>query len=113
MADPERRPVRGWSGFYEVDATGTIYSLSRVILRRNGVPKTIPGGVLHQAVLMAFVGERPEGHEACHNDGNPANNVVANLRWDTRASNAADAVRHGRVPRGDDHYTRKRRASCR
>jgi hypothetical protein len=33
--------------------------------------------------------------ECCHYDGDPANNRVGNLRWDTRSSNNLDAVRHG------------------
>ena len=55
------------------------------------------------AVLMAFVGDRPEGTEACHNDGDPANNAVENLRWDTRLSNAADTILHGTSTRGERH----------
>ena len=55
------------------------------------------------AVLLTFVGERPEGLEACHNDGDPANNAVDNLRWDTRANNAADTIRHGTSTRGERH----------
>ena len=46
-------------------------------------------------VLEAFVGPRPIGMEACHNDGNPANNRIENLRWDTHAANMADQVQHG------------------
>lgn len=43
-------------------------------------------------VLLAFVGPAPEGMECCHNDGNPGNNRLENLRWDTRSSNTLDAV---------------------
>lgn len=50
---------------------------------------------IHRLVLGAFVGPCPEGMEACHNDGNPLNNEVGNLRWDTHAANIADSVRHG------------------
>lgn len=50
---------------------------------------------LHVLVLLAFVGLRPIGQEGCHGDGNPANNHVENLRWDTRSANAADAIGHG------------------
>ena len=46
-------------------------------------------------VLEAFVGPCPEGMEACHNNGDPADNRLENLRWDTRSANALDAVRHG------------------
>lgn len=46
-------------------------------------------------VLEAFVGPCPNGMECCHNDGNPANNVLANLRWDTPKANNADKRAHG------------------
>jgi hypothetical protein len=52
---------------------------------------------VHTLVLLAFVGPRPDGMECCHNDGNPANNSLSNLRWDTPESNTADSVRHGSV----------------
>jgi hypothetical protein len=50
---------------------------------------------IHRLVLEAFVGLRPKGLEACHNDGNPNNNTLSNLRWDTRQSNSDDIGRHG------------------
>jgi hypothetical protein len=57
----------------------------------------------HRLVLEAFVGPRPPGTECCHGDGNRGNNALANLRWDTRKSNHADALRHGTHPRGEGH----------
>jgi hypothetical protein len=50
---------------------------------------------LHRLILLAFVGPCPPGKECCHYDGDPANNRLENLRWDTRKSNAADRTRHG------------------
>ncbi len=50
---------------------------------------------IHTLVLEAFVGPRPKGKWGCHNDGNPANNRLENLRWDTPQSNSLDALRHG------------------
>ncbi len=50
---------------------------------------------VHRLVLEAFVGPCPEGMEACHNNGNPSDNRVDNLRWDTRSENRKDALRHG------------------
>jgi hypothetical protein len=47
---------------------------------------------IHQLVLEAFVGPRPPGMEGCHNDDNPANNHISNLRWDTHAENMRDRV---------------------
>lgn len=51
---------------------------------------------ISRLVLAAFVGPRPEGHEACHYDGDAANNALSNLRWDTHAANCADTVRYNR-----------------
>jgi len=58
---------------------------------------------VHQLILEAFVGPCPEGMECCHNDGNPANNRLTNLRWDTHKANAADQVLHGTHHRGERH----------
>lgn len=67
-----------------------------------------PGGKLirfyvHRLVLDAFVGPCPDGLESCHEDGDTANNVISNLRWDTHAANIADKVRHGTVLCGERH----------
>lgn len=60
---------------------------------------------IHRMVLTTFVGPCPPGMEGCHNDGDPANNRLDNLRWDTPVANAADKKRHGT----DSHpaYSRK------
>jgi len=57
----------------------------------------------HRLVLMMFIGGCPKGMVAAHNDGNPANNCVDNLRWDTQAGNVADKVLHGTAQRGERH----------
>ena len=49
---------------------------------------------VHILVLTAFRGPKPQGTEACHNNGNPYDNRIDNLRWDTRSSNAKDRSRH-------------------
>ncbi len=51
--------------------------------------------LVHHLVLEAFVGPCPEGMECCHEDGDPTNNRLANLRWDTKKANEADKRRHG------------------
>ncbi len=63
--------------------------------------------MIHHLVLEAFVGPRPAGMVACHNDGNPQNNALSNLRWDTWISNLADMERHGTRLRGRDHANAK------
>jgi hypothetical protein len=55
---------------------------------------------VHRLVLEAFVCPCPEGRECCHNDGDPANNALTNLRWNTRKANIEDSRRHGIKPIG-------------
>lgn len=80
------------------DAPHTLRPMERsdgrqtVILRRNKKNHSYGVGRL---ILLAFVGPCPDGCETCHNDGNPANNYLDNLRWDTHLANMADAKRHG------------------
>lgn len=50
---------------------------------------------VHRLVLDAFVGPCPEGMEGCHNNGDPWDNRVENLRWDTHRNNMRDSMRHG------------------
>lgn len=76
-----------------------------VNLRRDGKAHFVR---VHQLVLRAFVGLPEFGHEGCHNDGDPTNNQLSNLRWDSHAANLEDAVKHGTrskppVHIGDDH----------
>lgn len=50
---------------------------------------------VHQVILFAFVGHKPEAMECRHLDGNPFNNRLDNLKWGTPKENRADAIRHG------------------
>lgn len=120
------RAVPGWEGLYEVSDTGHVRSLDRVVPGRHG-PTRYQGRVLatygakypvvclaetgagrkqyryvHDLVLGAFVGPKPCGLEACHNNGNRKDNSLANLRYDTRSANARDTQRH-RILRGEKH----------
>lgn len=51
---------------------------------------------VHQLVALTFLGNCPEGMEVCHNDGDPTNNSVENLRYDTRRNNILDVYRQGK-----------------
>ena len=80
------------------------YGQWQAYLRSTGekYPKHFSVSVL---VLETFRGLRPAKHfDCCHNDGNHHNNNLDNLRWDTKKSNLADAIRQGRVRRGENHY---------
>lgn len=50
---------------------------------------------VHKIVMLAFVGERPEGMETRHLDGDPTNNCLSNLAYGTAVENAQDQLRHG------------------
>ena len=67
---------------------------------------------IHRLVAFAFLGGPPTPrHEVAHNDGNPENNAVSNLRWATHAENQADMRKHGTTYyhgwRGETHPTAK------
>ncbi len=128
LAAAEERwlPVVGYEGLYEVSDWGRVKSLERLVrhsrggrqILRSRVLKSLRhrnrrlevalcrgGGVrrilVHRLVLEAFVGPCPEEMEACHGDGDPSNNRLENLRWDTRKANCADRLRHGTLARGE------------
>jgi len=63
-----------------------------VNLFKNGSAKKYK---IHHLVLKTFVGLCPSGMEGCHGDGNPSNNFVENLRWDTHSNNQRDRKFHG------------------
>lgn len=109
-------PVPGWETTHEVSSAGRVRSKRRLVGKslRPGrllTPETRVDGLrvtvqlskdarrvrrgVGALVLSAFVGQRPDGMECCHNDGNPANNRVENLRWDTHSANVLDSVQHG------------------
>lgn len=112
MSD-EWRNVVGLEGVYEVSDAGDIRRIKAAQGARAGhlmtqiVDKTghhhvsmrkdgrYAHALVHRLVAFAFIGPQPEGCEVCHNDGNPHNNAVSNLRWDTSSANKYDAVRHG------------------
>ena len=110
------KSVPGYEGIYEVSDQGRVRSLDRIDAsgnRRRGQdrkPVTKASGYLkvdlckdgresapsvHRLVLTAFVGPAPDGMETCHNDGNPTNNALSNLRWGTHSANISDQVAHG------------------
>lgn len=117
------RPVVGYEGLYEVSDEGRVRSLDRLLpSERWGGLRKLSGAILkpsdngqtghqfvrlwrdkkpcrryvHHLVLEAFVGPRPEGLEALHQDDTPTNNRLSNLRWGTRSENLRDSVRNGR-----------------
>ena len=92
---------------YGVTKEGRVWSYKRGSFRtirkdRNGYWGLIlysPGGyqhrLVHQLVLEAWVGPRPEGQVCRHLDGDRDNNHIDNLAYGTYRDNTADAMRHG------------------
>lgn len=116
------RPVAGYEGHYEVSDQGRVRSVDRVCHDSIGRHRHLAGRpmsthlspnngrhmvklktqqrghrwyTVSSLVLSAFVGLRPEGMEACHNNGDATNDRLENLRWDTPSENARDRIRHG------------------
>lgn len=113
------KPVPGWRGLYEVSSFGRVRSIAREVMTKRGFKQKVPGRVLrpgiargyervvlqkggmrhdvavHRLVLETFVGPCPDGMEACHGDDNRRNNLLMNLRWDTKSANCQDRTRNG------------------
>lgn len=123
----EWKPIDGTLGRYEVSSLGRARSLRgikgkpydepRVLcpIRRHGgyltaaiyYPHRRTKARIYVLVLEAFVGPRPRGSHASHLDGDPANNALSNLRWESRAENERRKIGHGTHNRGMRHGLRK------
>lgn len=115
------RPIPGYEGSYEASDLGRVRSVERTITDRLGRSRRVRNRVLrpavckrgdrithlsvvlglgnphhvHRLIMLAFVGPRPEGLETCHNNGDPTDNRLENLRYDTNSANHLDMQRHG------------------
>lgn len=133
------KPVPGYEGVYEISSAGRVRRLAKEItyVNRWGSETTYTKSALeikpwaqrsghlnidlyrgdgsherfrlHRMVLSTFVGPCPEGMVACHEDGDPTNNALSNLRWDTPGNNFQDSVRHGTAYMGERQHMAKLR----
>ena len=116
------KDIPGYEGRYQVSDQGRVKARSYDLLRRTGVvehkkekiltPRNNPykgnyyqvdiGSVrdgtrktlyVHTLGALAFLGERPSGCEVCHGNGDPHDNRLSNLRYDTSSENSKDVVR--------------------
>jgi len=114
------KPVVGFEGIYEVSDHGRVRTIKTGKLKKPTLSKKEGRLFLllwkdnkykmmkvHRIVCFAFHGAPPPKYECCHNDGNPLNNHISNLRWDTAAANQADRVKHGTSNRGERCATAK------
>jgi len=110
----------GLESKYHVSDFGKIQSIPRSWTRSDGMFVNWPGKLLthsinpqgyhsvtltsdgrnwykkvHRLVLEAFVGPCPDDMEGCHKDGDPSNNYLGNLRWDTSSNNTYDQIKIG------------------
>ena len=112
------KAIKDYEGLYEVSDLGRVRSLNylrtgtcrvlklrtekqgRVIvdLYLDGKKKTY---TVHSLVALAFIGERPEGYDVLHANGNSQDNRLENLSYDTVTENMKDCYRYGsRGPKG-------------
>jgi hypothetical protein len=111
-----KKPIENWKQVpghanYRVSDLGNVWSLHwdrplKTTKRKHGghLVVTLDGRqyAVHRLVLLAFVGPPPNGMEVCHEDGDPENNRLSNLRYDTHFANVQDRRKHGTHPRGVD-----------
>lgn len=118
------KPIPGYEQSYEASSFGRIRSLARtdsvgrartqrimcqkkssrgyfsVMLCKNSERRDFR---VSRLVLSAFVGPCPKGMEAAHQNGDPSDNSLRNLRWATHSENTQDKKVHGTMARGDSH----------
>jgi hypothetical protein len=118
MDNEEWRDIFGWEGFYQISNFGRLKSLKRPFVPKDRVlkacvdvygysfaclfknQKRLACPKIHRLVLEAFVGQKPEGTECRHIDGNKSNNRLENLEWATHAINELDKYKHGTIMYG-------------
>lgn len=123
MTEEVWKDIPGHEGRYQASTEGRIRSLDRkvrVVARGTEDTRTMKGRVLrpgtcksghvsvvlghgragslvHQLIALTFLGPCPEGKEVLHNDGDPKNNRLENLRYGTRTENILDVYRQGKA----------------
>lgn len=113
----EWKDIPGYEGMYAVSNLGRVKSLPRTTEKgrkwagglMTGSPnknghlqvglyknKRTKYPSIHSLVMIAFVGPRQSPEiDICHWDGDPANNRLDNLRYDTKTANRLDDIRNG------------------
>lgn len=119
------KPIPGFEDTYEISDYGVVrrtsdgknrptgsivrhgcdkYGYERVQLW-NSKERFVKGFAVQRLVMLAFVGELPDGQEVNHKDGNKANNHVSNLEYVTHRENIIHSFRElnriETVPRGE------------
>lgn len=121
------KSVPGYEGIYSISSLGRVRSEERLVKQSNRwkqvvqryqverilKPKVTPAGYrsvslcvagsikhvgVHRLIALAFIPNPDEKPVVAHNDGNPSNNTLGNLRWATVAENHSDMIIHGTAP---------------
>jgi hypothetical protein len=129
------RNIEGYEGIYEVSSLGKIRSLDRVVVNKLGRRCHFRGREIkpskckiwgywrlmlcqeckcssfqvHQLVARAFLGEKPQGKQINHIDGNKDNNAASNLEHVTPTENCNHYLALGLRDsmRGERHFRAK------
>lgn len=108
-----------WGGWSDRHMTGVMlaqhiskdpmcYGRKSVAVAPKGLGKKFQKTrLVHQLVLEAFVGPRPQGMECRHKSGDAGDNNLENLEYGTPLENSGDKYRHGTVLVGDRATNRK------
>lgn len=112
------KDIPGYEGQYQASTFGNVRSVDRYQKTKRGIRhykshllrpgqfckaghvsvvlgQKTNGKPVHELVCLTFIGPRPKGMDICHKDGNPKNNHLDNLRYDTRTNNILDVYRQG------------------
>ena len=116
------KDILGYEGLYQASTMGRIRSMDRKVIRSDGQIRNFKSKIIkpvkkiknnetlfvslsknnrlktytvHKLVMLAFKGERPEGCQICHGNGDVTDNRLDNLRYDIPSENAIDMYRYG------------------
>jgi hypothetical protein len=117
--------IPGYEGSYEITQDGRVRGIARLDARGRKWPgkllsffvdkdgyskcaltknRVTTTKFVHKLVLFSFRGPPKDGQVACHNNGDPGDNRVSNLRWGSLADNWLDSQYHGRRSNGYNSY---------
>lgn len=118
------KDIPGYEGKYQVSNMGRVKSLSRKIHSSNqndtfswiSKDRILKAGkhdkgnhlsvvlykpkrtiMIHQLVMLAFIGPCPKGMFVLHTNGDATDNSLSNLRYDSQTENIHDVYRQGKA----------------